>query len=83
VRAPVTGSRFPRLESTLTGATGVRVGAPARGRYFALGLLVAGGVAIASLVIQLADPGGGGAVAPRRDQATTPPPDAAVTLPVR
>ena len=80
--ASVTGSRFPRLESTLSGATGVRVGAPARGWYFAIGLLVIGGVAIATVVVQLAGPSGSGAPGPRLPA----PPDADLeppTPPVR
>ena len=59
-RGDVTARRPPRAASTLTGAAGVRIDAAPRTWYFALGLAIAGCVAIASVVARIADLGGGG-----------------------
>ena len=55
----MTAPRPPRAASTLTGAAGVRIDAAPRTWYFALGLAIAGCVAIASVVARIADLGSG------------------------
>jgi hypothetical protein len=61
----MTAPRIPRAASTLTGAAGMRIDATPRTWYFALGLAILGGIAIATVVVRLADLGGGGRPAPQ------------------